>query len=408
MIAALLLGVAFAGDPAPAGSVHGELSTFFFGTFPGDQDVLGPDGATGASTVTGRLMMVLDAGPDIRMTAHPALFASTGAAQWFHTGTGTRPPEAVDLSWSPELDGTLDTGARMDWLHIRAKTEGLELTLGRQPIGFGTGVFFTPMDLVSPFGLTTVDTSHRPGVDAVRVDSFFGTGGRLTGVAAYRGDWDLEGMIFLLEGQMTLGNTDLHGLAGEMHGEPVLGLGVESGVGAVGLHGDATLTLPEEEDAFVRAVVGALWRPTEKTTLSTEAYVQTLGATDPDEYLVLALGERFARGDLQQLGRTYLGTSVQQELGPLVHGSVAAFVNLEDTSALLSPMVSCSVADNADLLAGAFIGLGARSKEVDPMDLVDPVTMQPLPAEEAARHMGVQSEFGLVAPTFFLQLKSAF
>jgi hypothetical protein len=215
-------------------------------------------------------------------------------------------------------------------------------------------------------------------------------------------------MIFLTEGQLTLNLTDLHLMAGEVHGEHVLGLGVASSAGPVGLHGDITLTLPEDEDAFTRAVVGADWRPTEKTMLSAEAYLQTLGATDPDEYLVLASSDRFARGELQQLGRTYLGAMVQQELSALTHGGLAVFSNLEDHSALLSPSLSTSIGDNADLMAGAFIGLGARPEQVDPMDLVDPLTFQPLPEDELARRLGVQSEFGLVAPTFFVQMKSAF
>jgi hypothetical protein len=409
MILTLLAGTVWAQAAPPLkGELHGELSSFFFGTMPKEHAILAPDGASGMGSVNGRLKSRLDFGSHVKLTMHPVLSSSTGKTTWVQTGMGAQAPEAVDLSWHPDLDGSLDVRARMDWLHLRAKTEGLEITIGRQPIGFGTGMFFTPMDLVSPYGLTTVDTAHRPGVDAVRVDGFFGTSGRLTGVAAYRGDWGLDGMIYLTEGQLTLGVTDLHALAGEVHGEPVVGLGAASSVGPVGLHSDVTLTLAKEEDAFVRAVVGADWRPVEKTHLSAEVYVQTLGATDPDEYLVVALGDRFSRGELQQMGRTYLGVMIQQELGPLVQGGLATFANLEDSSALLSPTLTCSVADNAELMTGAFIGLGARAKDVDPMGLVDPVSSQPLPDEETARRLGVQSEFGLVAPTFFVQMKSTF
>jgi hypothetical protein len=407
MILVLLASTAWAQSPVD-GEVHGELSTFFSGSMPEQHAVFAPDGATGVGSMTGRLKGQLDLGQHIRLTAHPVLSSSTGQASWIQTGAGTETPEAVDLSLQPDLDGILDVRARLDWLHLRAKTEGVALTVGRQPIGFGSGVFFTPMDLVSPFGLTTVDTSHRPGVDAVRIDGFFGTSGRVTGVAAYGGAWDMDGMIFLAEGQLTLNLTDLHLMLGEVHGEHVLGLGLASSAGPVGLHGDVTLTLPGDEDAFTRAVVGADWRPTEKTMLSAEAYLQTLGATDPDEYLVLANTERFARGELQQLGRTYLGAMVQQELSALTHGSLAVFSNLEDHSALLSPTLSTSIGDNADLMAGAFIGIGERPEQVNPMDLVDPLTLQPLPEDELARRLGVQSEFGLVAPTLFVQMKSAF
>ena len=409
MIIALLAGTLGAHAASPIqGEVSGEVSSFFFGMMPEEHAIFAPDGASGMGSVTGRLKSHLDLGSHIRLTAHPVLASSTGQATWIQTGTATQAPQAVDLSWTPDVEGDLDVRARMDWLHLRAKTQGLALTVGRQPIGFGSGVFFTPMDLVSPFGLTTVDTSHRPGVDAVRVDGFFGTSGRVTGVAAYAGDWDLEGMIFLTEGQVTVGLTDLHLMAGEVYGEHVIGLGMASSIGAVGLHGDVTLTIPDAEDSFIRAVIGTDWRPTATTTLSAEAYLQTLGETNPDEYMVLALSDRFARGELQQLGRTYVGAMVQQEITPLTHGGLAVYANLEDSSALLSPSIAVSISDNADLSAGAFIGMGDRPSDVNPLDLVDPATFQPLPDDEAARRLGVNSEFGLVAPTFFVQMKSAF
>ncbi len=407
MILALLSGLAWAGAPMK-GEVHGELSSFFFGSMPQEHAIFAPDGATAMGSVNGRLKGQLDLGETLRLTAHPVLYSGTGQAAWIQTGTTSSSPEAVDMSWDPDLDGSLDINARMDWLHLRAKMDGLELTLGRQPIGFGTGVFFTPMDLVSPFGLTTVDTSHRPGADAVRLDGFFGTSGRITAVAAYRGDWDLEGMVLLTEGQVTLGVTDLHLMLAEVHKEHVAGVGIATSVGPVGIHGDATFTVPEEADSFLRAVVGADWRATEKTMLSAEAYIQTLGTDEPDEYLVLALSDRYSRGELQQLGRAYLGAAVSQELGPLLQSSLAAFTNLDDQSALLSPSLTVSVADNAELALGGFIGIGDPPEDIDPIDLIDPATLQPLPSDEAARRLGVQSEFGMVAPTFFIQMKSSF
>lgn len=404
----LLASASWAQPGGLTGEVHGELSSFFFGTLAEPHTVFAPDGATGMGSVSGRLKGHLDLGRHLRLTAHPTISSSTGQISWAQTGTGMAPPQAVDLSWSPDTEGPLDITARMDWLHLRARMQGAEITVGRQAIGFGTGVFFTPMDLVTPFGLTTVDTSHRPGVDAVRVDGFFGTSGRVTGVAAYRGDWDIDGMVLLAEGQVTVGLTDIHLMAGEVHGDHVVGLGLASSIGPVGLHADATLTLPDEDDHFVRAVVGADWRPTDKTTLSAEAYVQTVGAQTPEEYMVFALSERVSRGELQQLGRTYLGAMVSQELTALTQASLAIFSNVDDGSALVSPSLAWSISDNADLSAGGFIGWGEGPDEVDPLDLIDPTTLQPLPDQAMARRLGVRSEYGLISPTFFIQMKSAF
>jgi DNA-binding GntR family transcriptional regulator len=50
----------------------------------------------------------------------------------------------------------------------------LKVTVGRQPVAFGSGMFFTPLDLISSFTPTTIDAEYKPGVDVVRVDVFRG------------------------------------------------------------------------------------------------------------------------------------------------------------------------------------------------------------------------------------------
>jgi len=176
----------------------------------------------------------------------------------------------------------------------------------------------------------------------------------------------------------------------------------------VGITADATLTLPPEEDPFVRAAAGATWLPLPDTTVVAEVYVQTFGATDPSEYLVVATSDRFARGEVWSLGRYYTAVSLGQQITPLVSANMAAVVNLTDPSALLTPGLSWSISDNASLGAGAFVGLGQRPDEVDPLDLIDPTTFQPLPDDEIARRMGLNSEFGLYPGALFLNVAAYF
>lgn len=394
MIWLLLSGLALAGAP----EVHGSVSSFLFASWAEQHALIAPSGPSGMGAASGRLAAQWTPNPALKLTAHPVLWVASGTTPGLQPGTATPAPEAVDLSWRPREPGELDVLARVDWLHLRAQTSGLRLTLGRQPIGFGTGVFFTPMDLVSPFGLTTIDSSHRPGVDAARIDAFFGTSGRVTTLAAYAGSWDLDGSILLSEGQLTIGQTDLHLLLAEVHSEHVLGGGLASAVGPVGVHADVTLTQPQDDDVFVRAVGGLDWRPGAQTTLSAEAYLQTLGADAPQDYLQLAISDRFKRGELQQLGQVYLGGALQQELSPLLHASLGGFANLSDGSTLLSPGLRCSVADNADLHLGGFIGLGKP-----PL-----ITPAPAPALPGSQAIVLRSEFGSLAPTGFLQMMASF
>ena len=312
----------------------------------------------------------------------------------------------MDLTWT-EDDGTLLMIGRIDWMSLRASYPGIDLTLGRQPVGFGNGLFFTPMDLVNPFSVTTIDTEFRAGVDAIRVDGFLGMS-RISAVAAYAGDWTLDETVLAMHGQGTIGVTDISGFLGSVYAEPVFGVGAVTSIGSIGIHTDTTLTLPADEDAFLRSVVGATWRPGATTSLSAEAYLQTFGATSPDEYLVVAASDRFARGEVWQMGRTYAALSVGQEITPLINGNLALIGNLEDPSAMLAPSLSWSLAENADLSAGAYAGLGARPEEVDPLDLINPATLQPWGTKKLASRLGIQSEFGLIPTTAFLQMRAYF
>ena len=145
----------------------------------------------------------------------------------------------------------------------------------------------TPMDLVNPFFPTTVDQEYKPGVDAVTVDLFFGTSTKLSVVSAYTHDvelvdaeeWAIDGMVYALYAQHTLGRHDVGLLLGEVRGDEVLGLTVATYAGPVGIHSDVTYTVPsdsDDEEPFFRGVVGGMWTATEDLTVTAEAYHQGL------------------------------------------------------------------------------------------------------------------------------------
>ncbi len=429
---ALLLAVAFAEDPGPASrwgaELHGDIKTFGTATFPYDHLLMGssfeprangtlksvPPDPSGQAVWNLRLK--LDAHYDdlLKFQLHHVgnvTLGGTGAAavQGFGTGVGLTAPETVDLSWEADLSGdSVQVIGITDRASITVSRPGVDVVLGRQPISFGSGLFFTPMDLVNPFTPTTIDTEYKPGVDALRVDGYFGMTGKLTLVAAYAGDWDPEGMVFAAHGQGTLGVTDLGGLVGYVHGEPVFGLTTVTSAGPIGIHADATVTLPADEDVFVRAVTGADWRPTGTTTLSGELYLQTFGTTDPDEYLIVAQTDRFARGEVWNFGVAYGAVSWAQEITPLITSNLAVIGNLTDASAMVAPNLSWSVSENASLGVGGFVGLGKRPDPLSPLDLVDPTTFAPLGDRAAAAAMGLNSEFGLYPAAVFTNFRAYF
>jgi hypothetical protein len=278
-------------------------------------------------------------------------------------------------------------------------------------VSFGTGLVFTPMDIVNPFLGATIDTEYKPGIDALRADVFGGVSTRATLVAAWVGplpihhpdvDPSSDDLMLAASGGFTIGTTDLIGLFAYARSEPVVGAGFTGSVGPAGVHGEATLTVPAEEavedEPFVRALLGGDVRPTTTTTLSAEVYVQTFGAPDPSGYLAILAGPRFARGEVWTAGRWYAAVMAAQEITPLVDVSAAVIGNLEDPSAVVAPGVVWSVANEAVVTAGMYAGVGARPDTISLTESLDPDLL----AES------IESEFGLYPIAAYVQMSAYF
>jgi hypothetical protein len=398
--------------------VGGDLKAFMVASFPYDSLLL-PENPNLMGIGDGRLKLTGSVGEAWAMEIHHAMTIGSPSAPTqleealdldlgledspmlgFGTGVGLSASQVVELSWEGFSDSEWMLRGRTDRLWVSFEEGPARVTLGRQPVSFGTGRFFTPLDLVNPFSPATIDSEYKPGVDALRIEAFKGVSSRVTAVAAYGGDWELEGMVFALAGNTTVGVTDVGAFLGEVHGDHVLGASVESSVGAVGVHSDVSLTLPDSGDAFVRAVAGADLQPTAKTFVSVEAYIQTFGAASASDYIEVSGEPRVARGEVWQLGRYYLATSLIQEITPLIGGSLVIIANLGDPSLLVMPGLSVSVSDSSEWVAGAFMGLGKRPTTTT----VEDVVIQGFFGDP----FGIESEYGMVPVTAYAQWKSYF
>jgi hypothetical protein len=389
--------MAFGQSFSEASELNADLKSFFLGTFPYEHIAM-PEDPEASGILDGRIRWKLDLGDRFRLEVHHAVTATTGSQEsgmGMGFGVGLETPQAVDLDWEGVASDGMRVSGRTDRLRVESTLGPTDWSLGRQPITFGQGRFFAPLDLVNPFHPATVDSEYKPGVDAARLDAYPTPSTQVTVVGAYAGDW--EEMVFAGYGQTTLGVTDLGVFLGKVRGDNVAGLSGVGSVGPVGVYGDvaATISADAEEDAFVRAVVGADFRPHASTGIGVELYYQSLGASDPDGYSEFIQSQRFGRGELWTMGQVYGGLSIGQAITPLVMVSVAALGNLVDGSALVMPSVAISVAENADAVLGGFLGLGERPREVEMDELM-------------AGEMGIQSEFGLVPNTFFAQMRAYF
>lgn len=367
--------------------------------------VLVPDEPWAQSSMAGRLTTRIDMGDQWRLEFHPVAVAGSGVGNAsLGTGVGRESPESIDLTWT-ESEGILDVTARVDWLFLKAETDGVRGTIGRQAISHGQGKLFSPLDVIAPFNPTTIDTEFKPGVDALRVEAFFGQSHRLDIAAAYLGEWDADGIGIVGQGTSTVGATDIGVYTAWMRGDPMVGGSVFTPVGPVGVYGDVAVIL--EDVTQLRGVLGADIRATPSTMMTVEVYHQTFGSDNPADALVVMKGDRYSRGELWLVGHSYAGLSVQQTLSPLWNLSMMTLSNVTDPSALATLSLHWSASENAEIMFGGMGGLGQSPDDLAPTDLVGDGGM-PLVGNAMLRALGVNSEFGLVPWSGYLQTRFYF
>ena len=413
LLNSLMLGAIAQESPV---EVHADLKSFFITGFPYEHIIM-PDGAYGQGFVDGRLKVDWQ-GRYLQFQGHHAITLGTpppqsqlqeqleamgvesASSSLMMTGVGLQAPEAIELSWRAFEEDDLFVQGRTDRFYLQGDIQNVTFRLGRQPISFGHGMMFNPMDLVQPFSVATIDSEYKPGLDALRLDGYLGMTTQLTGVVAYSGSWDVEGMTAVLNLNNTIAWTDISLFGGLVRSDRVIGVGLSSSIAAVGLHSDVTLTFPNEddsnikEDPFVRAVLGSFWQPFEKTTLSSEYYYQSLGASKPNQYLDFAQSDRYARGETWLLGQQYLAISVAQQFHPLMSGNIGMIGNLLDRSFLLSPSFVYSVSDEVSMVMGGYMGIGKH-----PLQTTFSEILLQKPIE-------IQNEFGMMSVSGFMQIKT--
>jgi hypothetical protein len=252
-----------------------------------------------------------------------------------------------------------------DRLNVRWEPGALRLVAGRQAITWGVNFFWPALDLFAPFAPQRIDREYKPGVDAVRATVALGTLSQIDVVGAALGSSiERDGSAGALA-RVNLGPADVGLMLGHFHGDTVAGGFVTANVLGTGLRGEVAFTdSGDAADAvldrgeFWRAGIGVDRQLTATVSLMAELAWNGFGATRPDEYPTIARADRVRRGEVNALGRYYLGGSLSWQAHPLVTLAGSALVNLGDGSALLLPHGEWSLSDSVSVVFGGVFGVG--------------------------------------------------
>ncbi len=409
-------------EPADEGLRLGDVMTGSLritGAFLHFDDIpeLYPTGDDGLFATVGRVMVDrdwngrygLEMNYFIDFSRTPTLGGGSGGA--FGTAGSTASAyRSPFLGWILWEDGSVRSTAGVDRFAFDAKAGPVSFKIGRFPISYSVGGFFTPNDFLAPFSVTAVNRIYKPGVDAIQVGAALGMRGsvELTGVLGN----DFEGTptwgrsAILARASVVGGGFEWAALGGKLAERWVIGAGVQGGIGPVGLHGEGHFGIPDVEGdgrdtgpgarpMHVRLTAGPTFNVGWKgLTLGADYGYFSDGAVDPA--LLLSRSTRLFPDDVPLLGRHYAGAVASMEIIPILRASTLTMVNAGDGSGLAGLSLVYSLADEADLLAGVFVPWGK-----DPSVVLDP-SMDPMLQATLGSELGASPlSLYLEARTFF-------
>jgi hypothetical protein len=276
--------------------------------------------------------------------------------------------EWLDLQWTIENTDHINWAHRFDRLNIQyAPGRLFEFALGRQAISWATTLLFTPADPFVPFDPSDPFREYRAGVDAFRAQMFPSPLSDIDFVVRptktrMLGDSVVENLTAALRGRTVWKSWEVSAWAGVLYDEPTAAIGAAGAIGPTAVRTEVELTRDSDTDDLVlRGTLGFdrlvnAWG--KDLFLLLEYQHDDFGASGPSEYLTVLQSDAFARGQLQVLGRDEIAAQASYALHPLWGASFLVLWNLNDPSVLVSPAASYSLASDASLSGGIFMGLG--------------------------------------------------
>jgi hypothetical protein len=332
--------------------------------------------------------------------------------------------------WELASDDDFYTSLDTDRLNIKYTFSDLDITLGRQAVNFSQAYFWNPLDVFMAFDPQSFDRDYKPGVDALRVDFTLGNFSYLTFVSAIGRELKLDfspssaqvsagpvtgyGSAFVGKYGTTLNDWDLTVQAGKVYGGYQTGAGFSGEILGMGLRGEAayftgrgsSTTLYPDADApgYIREldlvedhftlVVGTDYRFESSLYFNLEYLYNSQGETHNlnKAYLKSTVSESLS------LGKNLTGLQVSYEFHPLLNAQAVWIYSFSDSSSLVSPTLTYSIADEAEFLAGGILGFGKR-----------PGTRQIFLGNFFTRDIvELESEFGSYPNFFFMEFKFYF
>jgi hypothetical protein len=265
-------------------------------------------------------------------------------------------------------------GYELDRAAYKRRFDHMTLSIGRQPIDWGSGRFWQPLNVFGAFAPTDLDTDFKPGIDAAVLDWYPSAFSSLSAAFVLKPEHNrsLENSAALYYRRQVGELSELSLLGGSVLGNQVIGGAFESAWGGMGwrLEG-ARYRLKQTHEPFRFWIAGVDYQFDDGILLTAEWYDNGHGADSEVAIAAMPADSLVADGLQQQLGRHVLGLSLERDLTPLLHGGYTLLAApLDDdrgalaTSLLHQFTLTWSLSNESDLLFSLLLANGKGLNDV--------------------------------------------
>jgi hypothetical protein len=250
--------------------------------------------------------------------------------------------------------------ANFDRLMFNYSNNGLQMNIGRQPIYFGISKTANPLDVLTPFSLTQINTEERQGIDAIRVRYPIGIMGQWDAGLVFGDDFDADKSSAFLNAKFNIKGYEFGPLIQRYSDASLFGLEVIKDYKGANLYVEAAYSDPDSSSDYFRSTLGAERLITPEFTLALEYHHNGAGGSD-DLFYTDVNPFAVTVGGVTFLGKNYLNGYGYYQITGVDTLAALIYFNLGDRSTLIAPTYIRSMSDNQELNVGAFVGLGKRS-----------------------------------------------
>jgi hypothetical protein len=216
---------------------------------------------------------------------------------------------------------TTRIGYEIDWAFYKLRWQHLLLSVGRQPIDWGSGRFWQPLNVFGAFAPTDLDTDYKPGIDSAVLTWFPSAFSSLTAVYVPVLNRSLTTHASgVLHYRSQVGTTSqLELLAGSVLGDRVAGASFETDIGGMGWRVEGRYSSANHGSVFW--ITGIDYQFADSTIVTLEWYENSAGAASEADLTRVSSEPAVHYGLQQQLGRHVLGLGLNRTFTPLLTGN---------------------------------------------------------------------------------------